>query len=57
MGHFILLYLLLVLVQTSELLLTHLVTHLVDGSTLNVTVVVQTWSASLVSDKCQYELV
>jgi len=33
------------------------VTHLVDDRTLNVTVMVQTWSASLVSDKCQYESV
>jgi len=34
-------------------------THLVEDRTLNVTVsvMVQTWSASLVSDKCQYELV
>jgi len=36
---------------------TSRVTHLVDDRTLNVTVMVQTWCASLVSEKCQYELV
>jgi len=42
---------------TSTTSTTSRVTHLVDDRTLNFTVMVQTWSASLVSEKCQYELV
>jgi len=45
------------IIMIMMIIIIHLVTHLVDDRTLNVTVMVQTWSASLVSDKCQYELV